>query len=654
MGIHQVYDGFINFITGLGTLKDPTTSLRYNYVELNRNDVEAAYRSNWIARVAINAPAEDATKEWRSWQASQEQIEEIEDVEKQFEIQKKMRQAITRARLYGGAAIVIGVEQGNIDEPLDLEAVGQDDLKWVVVMNRYELNAGPRIYDVESPWYTRPEYYMVATPTINVDDRYPGQVSGTARMHPSRVIEFVGNELPDWRLAPLGGNWGDSVLQTLDETLKDFGLSLGGIANMINDAKMDVIKIPEFSKKISDDKYASNLLKRFSTANQMKSNINSLIMDKEEEWNRIQTTFAGLPQVLQTLMPIVSAAGGIPVSRLMGQAPGKGLSQATSGGESDIYNYYDGIASKQKTEYSPAMTPLDQVIVRSALGSYDPEIYYDWTPLYTPDPAEVATIALQKVQTTQAYVATGLINEDVMRAVVVNQLTEDGTYPGLDDAIDEFGAEPDEPEVGPEDVANHVAMLQKSSQQLKQLQGPASQDPADPTLDARPGRAVSRTRVARLTDASPRSLYVRRDVLNGGDIAKWAKGVGFPSTVPTDQMHVTICYSQTPLDWMKIDGERASELVTVRPGGIRMLDTMGNGVALLFQCSSLTFRNEDIGLAGAVYDYPDYQPHVTLTFDPGDFDWRRVQPYRGVIVLGPEIFEEVKQDESWRSTFEEK
>src|SRR5216684_3935296 len=181
MGVHQIYDGFLNFITGLGTSKDPTTSLKYNYVELNRNDVEQAYRSNWIARAVVNAPAEDATKEWRSWQASQDQIEAIEDLEKRFEIQRKMRQVLIRARLYGGAALVVGVEQGNIDEPLDLDSVGEDDLKWVVVMNRYELNAGPRIYDVESPWYTRPEYYMVATPTINVDDRYPGQVSGTAR-----------------------------------------------------------------------------------------------------------------------------------------------------------------------------------------------------------------------------------------------------------------------------------------------------------------------------------------------------------------------------------------------------------------------------------------------------------------------------------------
>src|SRR5580704_17916370 len=76
----------------------------------------------------------------------------------------KTKQAILRARLYGGAGMVLGVDLGEAKDLLDLEKVGKDDLKFVVVLNRYELMAGPRIYNVDSPWYTRPEYYTVATP----------------------------------------------------------------------------------------------------------------------------------------------------------------------------------------------------------------------------------------------------------------------------------------------------------------------------------------------------------------------------------------------------------------------------------------------------------------------------------------------------------
>lgn len=459
MGIFNLADNFINFITGLGTSKDPTTAMQYQYQELNRSDVEKAYRSNWIARAIVDAPAEDATKEWRDWQASKEDIEKIENVEKTFMVQMKMRQAVTRARLYGGAALVLGVDQGRIEEPLDLDAVGEGDLKWVVVMNRYELSAGPRIFDVESPWFTRPEYYTVSTPTVGLD-KPNVETMGMAHMHPSRVIEFTGHELPDWRLAPMGGGWGDSVLQVADDTLKSWGLTLGGIANMVNDAKMDVVKIPDFSTRIVKQEYKDALFARFSAANQAKSVVNTLIMDAKEEWNRIQTNFAGLPQILLALQPIVAASGGIPVSRLMGQSPGKGLSQATSGGESDLYNYYDGISAKQKTEYSPKMTTLDQCIIRSALGKYDPGIYYDWAPLYKEQPGVTATIRLQRAQTTQIYVNSGLLNEDAFRQAVVNQMIEDGDYAGLDDAIDEHGMEPPEPT--PEEMAQHQALLSAS------------------------------------------------------------------------------------------------------------------------------------------------------------------------------------------------
>ena len=110
------------------------------------------------------------------------------------------------------------------------------------------------------------------------------------RMHPSRVIEFTGNELPDWRLAPLGGGWGDSVLQTVDDALRDFAMITGGLASMINDMKMDVIKVPDLKPQAVDRRHrrarpcnGSGLPTWRSPA------INTLLLDKDEEWNRIQT-----------------------------------------------------------------------------------------------------------------------------------------------------------------------------------------------------------------------------------------------------------------------------------------------------------------------------------------------------------------------------
>jgi hypothetical protein len=92
---------------------------------------------------------------------------------------------------------------------------------------------------------------------------------------------------------------------------------------------------------------------------------------------------------------------------------------------------------------------------------------------------------------------------------------------------------------------------------------------------------------------------------------------------------------------MKIDGDWNSTdrgEVTVAPGGVRIVEPLGGMTAvLLFTSSTLTWRHEQIIRAGATSDYPDYQPHISLTKSPVDL--AGIVPYRGKIVLGPEIFE---------------
>jgi hypothetical protein len=469
----RIRDGFVNLVNSIGTSKDSRTQTQYNLAMLDPNQLLIAYRTNWLARRIVNCIAEDATREWRDWQAADDQIQAIEDEEKKHKVQRKMKQALVRARLFGGGALVMGVDgSGPPSEPLDLDRLGKDCLKFVIPLSCFEITAAQRITDVTSEWYGRPQYYTINTGTTTI-----GELSQqiNEQIHPSRVIEFIGNELPDWNLTNGNNQWGDSVLQVVDDVLKDYGMSLSAVAAMINDCKIDVFKIPGLTKNIANAEWEQRLKTRLVASNVMKSTINAMIMDGEEEWDRKQTTFAGLPQILQEMLKTAAGAAGIPMTRLVGHGSGSGKSTlGSSGGESDLRNYYDDVASNQKNEFGPLMAPLDEVIERSALGTYDDAIYYEWTPLYIPDPMEESTIALNKVQVYAADVTSGLINPDVLRAGRLNQLVEDHFYPGLEDAIEEFGAEPEEPEVGPDDVNAHIAMLQKSSQQLQQI-GKAAQ-----------------------------------------------------------------------------------------------------------------------------------------------------------------------------------
>ena len=165
------------------------------------------------------------------------------------------------------------------------------------------------------------------------------------------------------------------------------------------------------------------------------------------------------------------------------------------------------------------------------------------------------------------------------------------------------------------------------------------------------------TKTRELEKAAPRSLYIRRDVLNAGAIIAWAKKQGFEKTVPASEMHVTVCYSRTPVDWMKMGEAWSGEKdggVEVKAGSVRIVEPLGDkgAVVLLFASNDLSWRHQDLKQRGTSFDYDEYQPHVTITYDKGSLDLDDVEPYRGPIKLGPEIFEEI--DDSYLDNIVEK
>jgi Protein of unknown function (DUF1073) len=255
---------------------------------------------------------------------------------------------------------------------------------------------------------------------------------------------------------------------------------IGGIASLVQEAKIDVIKIPNLSERLSTKEYADKLAQRMTYANVIKSMNNALLIDAAEEWQRISTSFAALPDILQNYLICAAGAADIPATRLIGQSP-RGLNAT---GEHDTRNYYDKIKSEQNTVLRPALGLLDEVLIRSALGSRPEEIFYDWRSLWQMTETELADLAKKKADTFQIDVSTALIDSNALRIGRENQLIEDGTYPGLEQTLldQEKGEIPTEaeqfahdPEMNPDHPQN-LAQEQTAIAQAKTAQFHA-QDP---------------------------------------------------------------------------------------------------------------------------------------------------------------------------------
>ncbi|MEP9376190.1 phage portal protein [Aquabacter sp. CN5-332] len=424
----SVTDGLQSFVSGLGTSRDKAATTFYGVPMWTDDQLVNAYRSSWIARKIVDVPALDSCRRWRSWQAEQDQIEAIEAEEKRLGLKAKTLEARIKARLFGGAALLIGTGDANPAEPLDPARIGKDGIKYLTVLTRRQLAAGDIETDPLSPLYGQPKFYQVSGAAAQVT------------IHPSRLVRFIGAPHPDEDLA-VGANkgWGESVLVAAMEAVKQVDGSAANVASLIFEASVDVIRIPDFMASLASPDYEARLLKRFGLAMTAKGINRALILDKEEEFEKKTVSFATLPDVMDRFMQLASGAADIPATRLLGQSPA-GMSAT---GESDLRNYYDRISAGQELEMTPAMEPLDECIIRSALGARPQEVHFIWSSLWQISDIDRSKIGESIANTISKLESTGLYPQEALAKAGANTLVEHSILPGLEEAIEEAGGLPD-------------------------------------------------------------------------------------------------------------------------------------------------------------------------------------------------------------------
>lgn len=597
----KVRDGLASLTSGLGTERDKAASVYYAEPEIDEQQLVNAYRGSWLPRKIVDIPALDSCRNWRDWQAKAKQIELLEAEEKRLGVKAKVLEARKKARLFGGAAIYFDVGDNDPAKPLNLEVVKKGGIRFLTVLTTRQLTPGDIEQDPLSEFYGKPKDYQINSTTL-----------GMVRIHPTRLVIFVGNEHPDNDIASgLKHGWGDSVLVSVMEAVKQADATSANIASLVFEAKIDVITAEGFADAVKDPVQEQAIRNRYRLAATMKGNNGMLLLDAKESYEQKNGQFSTLPDIMDRFFQNVSGAADIPMTRLFGQSPG-GLNAT---GESDMRNYHDRIQSAQELEMQPAMFRLDEALIRSALGTRDPSVFYVWAPLEQMSEKQKADILKIKADAGRAIAGTGgaspsLMPIEALSDALVNSLVEDGSLPGLEAAIAKYGGLDDQDD-DDDDLVAAAAPAHEERQQT--------------------------------ADAAPRTLYVRRDVVNKSDIIRWAKSQGFKDIVP--DLHVTIAYSRAPVDWFKV-GNSWSEKLDIAAGGPRQMERLGDDgryFALLITANELVWRHREIVEAGASWDWPDYQPHISIQIG-GDVDLTKIEPYRGRIVLGPEVFEEVRED----------
>lgn len=414
-------DSFQNFTArvGLATQNQHSdSSYGFNFVSRNRIQMEAVYRSSWLAGRAVDVGASDMTREGIEFNSIMppDEKDALNSAFERLQIWKSLCTNEKWSRLYGGSIAVMLIDGQRPETPLRLDTIGPGQFNGLLVLDRWLVQPSLENLVTEyGPDLGKPKFYTVVA---------DAQALVNQKIHYSRVIRREGVELPYWQRIAENG-WGQSVLERLWDRLVAFDSVTSGTAQLVYKAHLRTYKVQKLRELIAlGGKSLEALLKQIDMIRQFQSNEGLTLMDASDEFETHQYSFSGLDKVIEKFGEQVCGALETPAAILFGQSPG-GLNSSTT---EEVRIYYDNVKAKQDSDLRPGVTVLCDVICRSELGKPLPEGFaFDFVPLWQLSDTEKAEIASKDT----ASVVSAYEAEIIDRPTALKELRQSSNTTGM-------------------------------------------------------------------------------------------------------------------------------------------------------------------------------------------------------------------------------
>jgi phage-related protein (TIGR01555 family) len=435
-------DGWSNLTTGLGAaLRDKRLASSFSSVQLSLDQCEDLYRGDDIAgRICDLMPADMTRQGWDVLVAGDaETTEEIGEALDALEVSTKIREALTWARMVGGAVILpvaeggLGVD-GEEDLAQPLNEAGIRSIDGLTVFDAREAISVAWYGDPQAPKYGETAIYRIQPLTLNMttleqeqirNQEKLGDYSGLRRgppesaagvltiryVHESRILRFEGVRLTR-RLQRTQWGWGDSVFVRLNDEIRDFQASFDSTSMLVTDFAQGVFKMAGLAEAIASGNTAL-VMARLSAIDMARSVVKAAVLDTNgEEFERKVTPVAGLADLLDRFCTKLAAAAGYPQTLLFGMSPA-GMNAT---GESDITLYYDKVKDGQNEKIGPPLRKLLRMLFawkQGPTGGSEPDGWsIQFKPLEQSSETEQADVRLKQAQADDYYVNNGVLTPE--------------------------------------------------------------------------------------------------------------------------------------------------------------------------------------------------------------------------------------------------
>jgi phage-related protein (TIGR01555 family) len=458
-------DSWMNVLTGLGICgRDKKQSGFYRISKIfDRAELDQMYRSDGIARLIIDLFANEMLRQ--GWEIEGDAESKITGKLEELRVNEAMINLTKWARLFGGAICIMGIADGlPLDQPVDENALR--DVQWLRVFDRYQAYSRDGTFesDLNSPNYGYPNVYTV-------NDNRTGAVF---YVHYSRVLRMDWNILPP-RWQNFNQGWGDPLLQTIYEELRNYSFCFSAAATIMQDFVNSVLYIPNLSQIMASQCGDQTVLKRLNILNMTKSVANTVILDANEVYEKQTTNISGIPELLDRFMLALSAVTRVPVSLLFGRASA-GLNAT---GDNDVRNFYDAVKQEQEHKLRPCLEKLIRYIMLAKDGPFGGVEPDDWSVQFVPlwqNTEEQDAITRRTVAETDAiYLDRGVLDPS---EVAVSRFG--GNKWSMNTEIDIAQRERD---------SQHPEELKELEKEKEELSGPAPTEGPDIMSSGLPGYA---------------------------------------------------------------------------------------------------------------------------------------------------------------------
>lgn len=404
-------DGYVNLLNKYGTKQDNSEAYKFEREPVIPDmQLTGLYEGNGLFSKIIDTPAEEALKHGFDLNLKSDELNAfVEDALDDLEWEERAATAIKWARLYGGALIVMLIDDGRgLEEPVDWEHIRSIDELRVYersivqpdYASLYQQDYGGKGVGNRVSKFGQPEYYYVSS------------IYGSFKVHESRCLVFRNGVLPEQTSNATYLFWGMPEYVRIRRALRETVTAHTDSVKLLERSVQAIYSMKGLASLLTTDDGENQVLKRLQLVDTSRGLLNSIAIDSEGEQYDFKTfQFSGVKDVIDATCNMLSALTNIPQTILFGRSPA-GMNAT---GTSDFESYYNFVEKIQRLMLKRNLRTLLDVVFRAGIASGDvaeePDYKLEFKPLWSLSDTEQAAVdqtkaqtALVKAQTAQAYV----------------------------------------------------------------------------------------------------------------------------------------------------------------------------------------------------------------------------------------------------------